>query len=163
LVETPVQDSSEAVADASPTAGERAWQHEAETNILERLEKAGLLAAPGNVDKVLEVVVNNLVLTNHLDNLPPTHCRVLLTYPLESLPVGNTILISRGLIDVLPDEASLAMVLAHELSHIILGHSVDTKYAFYDRMVTSDENLLRSLDLKRTKQDEDAADAKASE
>ena len=160
---TPVQDTSETPPDTSPSAGERAWQREAETNILERLEEAGLLARAGNVDKVLEVVVNNLVVTNHLDNLPPIHCRVLLTYPLESLPIGNTILLSRGLIDVLPDEASLAMVLAHELSHIILGHPVDTRYAFYDRMATPDENLLRSFDLKRTKPDEEAADAKAIE
>lgn len=160
---TPVQDSSETPPDTSPTAGERAWQHEAETNVLERLEKAGLLAAPGKVDKVLEVVVNNLVVTNHLDNLPLIHCRVLLTYPLESLTIVDTILVSRGLIDVLPDEASLAMVLAHELSHVILGHTADTKYAFYDRMVTPDEDLLRSFDLKRSKQDEEAADAKAIE
>ncbi|HZP02785.1 MAG TPA: M48 family metalloprotease [Terriglobia bacterium] len=159
----PVQDGSEAAPDTSPRASERAWQLEAEANILERLEQARLLAPVGAVDKVLEVVVNNLIATNGLDNLPPIHCRVLLTYPLESLPIGNTILVSRGLIDVLPDEASLALVLAHELSHVILGHPVDTKYAFYDRMATPDENLLRSFDLTRTKDDEAAADVKALE
>ncbi len=165
LVESPapVQDSSETAPDTSPGASERAWQLEAEENILERLEQARLLAPVGGVDKVLEVVVNNLMVTNGLDKLPPIHCRVLLTYPLESLPIGNTILVSRGLIDVLPDEASLALVLAHELSHIVLGHPVDTKYAFYDRMATPDENLLRSFDLKRTKEDEAAADVKALE
>jgi hypothetical protein len=34
--------------------------------------------------------------------------------------MGHTIAISRGLLDVLPDEASLAMVLAQELAHIAL-------------------------------------------
>jgi hypothetical protein len=104
-----------------------------------------------------------LIVTNHLDNLPPIHCRVLLTYPFESLTVGNTILVSRGLIDVLPDEASLAMILGHELAHIALGHNVNTKYSFSDRMMKTDEDLLKSLDLKRKRQDEEAADAKALE
>jgi hypothetical protein len=45
---------------------------------------------------------------------------VLLTTPLESFVVGRTIILSRGLLDVLPDEATLAAVLAHELAHIVL-------------------------------------------
>jgi len=36
------------------------------------------------------------------------------------------------MIDVLPDEASLAMVLTHELAHIVLGHHLNTKLAFND-------------------------------
>jgi Peptidase family M48 len=113
------------------------------------------------VDKVLETVVNNLIVTNHLDNLPPIHCRVLLTYPLESFTIGDTIVLSRGLIDVLPDEASLAMVLAHELAHIKLGDTVNTKYAFYDRMMISDSQLLKKFDFAHTQQDEEAADKEA--
>ena len=53
--------------------------------------------------------------------------------------MGNTIVVSRGLIDVLPDEGSLAMVLSHELAHIVLGHNLGSKYAFNDRMLFSDE------------------------
>jgi len=40
--------------------------------------------------------------------------------PLESFTVGHTVVLSRGLIDVLPDEGSLATMLAHELSHVVL-------------------------------------------
>jgi len=157
----PLQDTSEESHDISPLASARDWRREAEDNVLARLQKGGLLAPPGPVDKVLETVVNNLVVTNHLDNLPPIRCRVLLSYPLESLTIGDTIVVSRGLIDVLPDESSLAMVLAHELAHIVLGDTVDTKYAFYDRMMISDEDLLKKFDFARSQQNEEAADKKA--
>lgn len=162
----PVQDNSATAPDPSPVGSTREWEAEAEDNVLGRLQRAGLLAAPGEVDKVLETVVNNLAVTNHLDNLPPVHCRVLLTSPLESLSIGNTIIVSRGLVDVLPDEPSLAMILAHELAHIVLGHTLttqDTKYAFDDRLIMPDEDLLRRLNFRPSEQEEDAADAKAIE
>jgi hypothetical protein len=94
-----------------------------EDNVVERLQVAGLMAPDGEVDGILQTVVNNLMVTNDLD-LAGVRCRVLLTTPLESFVMGRTIVISRGLLDVLPDEATLAAVLAHELAHIVLGHSV---------------------------------------
>jgi len=156
----PVHDSSEVTSVLSPVESKRQLDIDAEHNVLDRLEKARLIAPPGPVDKVFETVVNNLVVTNHLDNLPPIHCRVMLTSPLESFTLNYTIVLSRGLIDVLPDEASLAMVLAHELAHIALGHRLDAKYAFNDRLQVSDEEVLTSLDLARSPQDEGAADAR---
>ena len=87
----------------------------------------------------------------------------MLTSSLESFSLAYTIVLSRGLIDVLPDEASLAMILSHELAHIALGHKLDTKYAFNDRMIVSDEQLLASLDLARSPHDEAEADAKGIE
>jgi hypothetical protein len=77
--------------------------------------------------------------------------------------VGHTIVVSRGLLDVLPDEASLAMVLAHELAHIALGHRLDTKYAVGDRMVFPDEETFRRIQVARDPHDEEAADKKALE
>src|SRR5207245_5228723 len=62
------------------------------------------------VSKVLQTVVNNLEITNNLTIEPEVRCRVLLTTPLEAFIVGHTIVVSRGLLDVLPDESSLAMV-----------------------------------------------------
>jgi Peptidase family M48 len=157
----PVVDKSVTDTDLSPLQSVRDWRQEAEDNVLARLQKGGLLAPPGPVDKVLETVVNNLAVTNHLDNLPPIRCRVLLSYPLESFTIGNTIVVSRGLIDVLPDEPSLATIMAHELAHIVLGDNVDTKYAFYDRMMISDQELLKKFDFAHSQQDEEAADQKA--
>jgi peptidase M48-like protein len=165
LVDSPqsVKDQSDAAADASPVLAQRMWERQAEENAIERLQKIGLLAPSGEVDKVLATVVNNLLVTNNIDLQGDIHCRVLLTSPLESFTIGHTIVISRGLLDVLPDEASLAMVLAHELSHIVLGHSFDTKLAFNDRLFFPDEESFRRLDFKRNSETEAAADVKAAE
>ena len=156
-------DQSGTASDASPVVAERMWERQAEDNAVERLQDVGLLAPPGGVDKVLETVVNNLLLTNNLSLSYDVRCRVLITAPLESFTIGHTIVISRGLLDVLPDEAALAMVLAHELSHIVLGHPFDAKLAFNDQMFFPDEQSFRRLDFKRRPADEDAADAKALE
>ncbi len=158
-----VHDQSDAAQDASPVESQRRWQREAEDNAVERLQKIGLIAPEGDVDKILLTVVNNLIVTNNLNIDPPVRARVLLTSPLESFTIGHTIVVSRGLLDVLPDEASLAMVLAHELSHIVLGHRLDTKFAFNDRMFFPDEDTFERLDFGRNSGDEDAADKKAVE
>jgi hypothetical protein len=165
LVDSPqsVKDQSDAAADATPVVAERMWERQAEDNAVERLQKIGLLAPPGEVDKILFTVVNNLLVTNNIDLQSDVRCRVLLTSPLESFTIGHTIVISRGMLDVLPDEASLAMVLAHELSHIVLGHKFDTKLAFNDRMFFPDEESFQRLDFKRHSGDEEAADTKALE
>jgi hypothetical protein len=55
------------------------------------------------------------------------------------------------------------MVLAHELSHIVLGHATDTKLAFNDRLFFPDEDSFQRLDFKRRPADEEAADTKALE
>jgi len=163
VVDQTVQDQSENGQDATPVESERLWEREAEDNAVERLQKIGLLAPVGEVDKILQTVINNLIVTNNLNITPEVRTRVLLTSPLESFTIGHTIVVSRGLLDVLPDEASLAMVLAHELSHIALGHKVDTKLAFNDRMFFPDENTFERLDFQRTSRDEEAADKKALE
>ncbi|MBI4485995.1 MAG: M48 family metalloprotease [Acidobacteria bacterium] len=148
----------------SPVQSQRRWEQEAEANVLDRLSRAGLLAPPGPVDAVLETVINNLAVTNNLTIDPPLKCRVLLTSPLESFTVGRTIVISRGLIDVLPDEASLAMVLGHEVSHVLLGHQlIDTKFSFADRLMIPDAELMRTLRFRRRSAEESAADVKVVE
>jgi Peptidase family M48 len=165
LVDSPqgVKDQSEVSADATPVLAQRMWERQAEDNAVERMQKIGLLAPPGEVDKVLQTVVNNLLVTNNIDLQADVRCRVLITSPLESFTIGHTIVISRGLLDVLPDEASLAMILAHELSHIVLAHPFDTKLAFNDRMFFPDEDSFQRLDFHRRPADEEAADTKALE
>ncbi|MGA8868416.1 MAG: M48 family metalloprotease [Candidatus Sulfotelmatobacter sp.] len=158
-----VKDESPTAQDASPLQAEREWQQQAEDNVIERLTRAGLLAPEGDVDRILQTVVNNLEVTNNIDLPRPVRTRVLLTAPLETFSVGNTIVISRGLIDVLPDEASLAAVLAHELAHIVLGHNLGSKFAFNDRMLFSDESTYNNLGFKHVPEEEAAADKKAVE
>ncbi|HXW16179.1 MAG TPA: M48 family metalloprotease [Terriglobia bacterium] len=150
-------------ADKSAGKSQQEWDVAAEHMVLKRLERAGLIAPPGPVDKVLETVVKNLVITSHLDMLPPVDCRVLLTSSLESFSLAYTIVLSRGLIDVLPDEPSLAMILAHELAHVTLPHKLNPQYAVNGGMYVPDEKLLAYLDFARNHQDEAAADAKGME
>ena len=158
-----VKDETAAAQDASPLAAEREWQQQAEDNVLERLQRAGLLAPEGDVDKILQTVVNNIEITNNIELPRPVRTRVLTTSPLETFSVGNTIVLSRGLIDVLPDEGSLAMVLAHELAHIVLGHNLGSQYAFNDRMLFSDDSTYKNLGFKHIPEEETAADKKAIE
>lgn len=168
---TTIQIGDEAIVDASEkpqqlsvTESQRLWDRQAEENVVERLSKAGLLAPVGEVDKILETVTRNLQITNNLPTEPAIKARVLLTSPLESFMIGKTIVLSRGLIDVLPDEASLAMMLAHELAHVSLGHRViDPKFAFADRLMVPDDELLSTVRFRHDANEEAAADAKVIE
>jgi hypothetical protein len=161
LIETPVTDDTKTNNDLSPIQAQRSWDRQAEDNITDRLERIGLLAPKGEVDKVLETVVNNLEVTNNIDLDPEVRCRVLMVSTLESFTVGHTIVLSRGLIDVLPDEASLATMLAHELSHVVLGHRLDSQYAFFDQLLVEDKDTFRHFGFARTQEEEHAANAKA--
>jgi hypothetical protein len=161
LVESPVNDDTKTANDLSPIQAQRSWDHQAEDNITDRLERIGLMSPKGEVDKVLETVINNLEVTNNIDVDPEVRCRVLMTSTLESFTLGHTIVLSRGLVDVLPDEASLATILAHELSHVVLGHRLDSQYAFFDQLLVDDKDTFRHFGFARTPDEEAAANAKA--
>jgi len=133
-----------------------------EDNVVERLQLAGLMAPDGDVDRILETVVNNLLVTNNLD-IAGVHCRVLLTTPLESFVIGRTIVVSRGLLDVLPDEATLAAVVAHELAHIVLNHSLAREYASRYRLFFPDLETYTKLDFRFDAAKEAEADSKGQE
>ena len=164
LVETPVTDETKNANDLSPVQAQRSWDRQAEDNVTDRLQRIGLIAPKGEVDKVLETVVNNLEVTNNLDIDPDVRCRVMMTSTLESFTLGHTIVLSRGLIDVLPDEASLATMIAHELGHIVLGHRMDSSYAFFDQLLgVQDKDTFRHFGFARTPDEENAASAKAVE
>src|SRR3989442_8742452 len=161
LVETPVQDDTKTSNDLSPIQAQRSWDRQAEDNVIDRLERIGLIAPRGEVDKALDTVINNLEVTNNIDLEPDVRCRVMMTSTLESYTVGHTIVMSRGLIDVVPDEASLATMLAHELSHAILGHRIDSSYAFFDQLLIDDKETFRHFGFARTPDEERAANTKA--
>ena len=156
-------ESGRGANEINPVQSQHTWEREAEDNVLDRMERAGVLAPDGEVSKILQTVVTNLEITNNLTIEPEVRCRVLLTTPLESFTIGHTIVLSRGLLDVMPDEATLAMVLAQELGHIALGHRLDTKYAFSDRMLFPDERVFKSIGLLQNDDDERAADLKGLE
>jgi hypothetical protein len=112
---------------------------------------------------VLDQIVINLVVPNNLAFTDQLHTRVLLTNSIEATTVGNTILISKGLIDSLPNEESIASVVALELAHIAMGHHIDTRYAFNDRLLFPDESTFRRIDMNHTDVDNASASKRAME
>ncbi len=160
----PVIDKSSQETDLSPEQEQLAWNAQAADNVVERLQAMGLIAPKGDVDKILDTVVNNLEVTNNLDFEPEVQCRVLMTSTIESFSFGRTIVLSRGLIDVLPDEASLAAIVAKELGYVMLGRPVDTRFAFYDRLMEFNEkHTFQHFDFSRDPKVDALAGARAAE
>lgn len=153
-------DKSDDSQDVSPLQATRDWVTQAENNVIDRLELAGLVAplTPGGYEtQVLDQIVINLAVPNNLAFSTPVHCRVLLTDTIEATTVGNTILISKGLLDTLPNEESIASVVAMELAHVALGHHIDTRYAFNDRLLFPDESTFARINMYHTDADNAAA------
>ena len=161
---SPVIDRSQKNNDLSPMQEQRAWNEQAAKNTIDKLEQSGLVAPKGHIDKVLATVVNNLEVTNNLDIEPEIQCRVLMTSTIESFSVGHIIVLSRGLIDVLPDEASLAAMLAKEMGYLLTNRKkVDTRLAFYDRLQFDEKRIFQHFDFERKPEEDVAATAKGAE
>ncbi len=158
-----VQDQPDAHQDRGPVEAKREWRRQAELNVLDRLQRSGLLAPPGEVDKVLETVENNLEATNNLNIQPEVHCRVLLTGTLESFSIGHTIVVSRGLLDVLPDEASLATMVAQELANILMDRPLNDLYGFNDTTNVPTLEVLKHFSFRNNRQETQQASEKAVE
>lgn len=161
------EDKSDDSQDVSPLQASREWVLQAENNVIDRLEQAGLVAplTPNGFEQtVLDQIVTNLVVPNNIQLSLPVHCRILLTNTIETTTVGNTILLSKGLIDTMPrNEATLASVISLELAHIALGHHIDTRYAFNDRLMFPDESSFRRVNMNHTDHDNQEAASKAQE
>ena len=164
-------DVSNDAQDVSPLGAQRAWVEQAEDNIVERLFQAGLLDAPSEFDKTLEALAGNILAYNNITLSRPIRCRTLLTEPLESLAIGNTIVISKSLLDttgvVTQDGAqqmgNLNAILAFQIAHIILAHRLDTKYAFNDRLLFPTNSVFNRIPMHHTDADNAAAAKKAME
>jgi hypothetical protein len=164
-------DVSNDAQDVSPLGAQRAWVQQAEDNIVERLFQAGLLDAPSEFDKTLEALAGNILAYNNITLSRPIRCRTLLTEPLESLAIGNTIVISKSLLDttgvVTQDGAqqmgNLNAILAFQIAHIILAHRLDTKYAFNDRLLFPTTSVFNHIPMHHTDADNAAAAKKAME
>ena len=160
------EDKSDDSQDVSPLQASREWVSQAENNVIDRLVEAGMVAPltpNGYETTVLDQIVINLAVPNNLAFSSPIHCRVMLTGTIETTSVGNTILVSKGLIDSLPNEESIASVIAMELAHIALGHHIDTRYAFNDRLLFPDESTFKRIDMFHTDHDNEDAAKKATD
>ncbi len=164
-------DVSQDAQDVSPLGAQRAFVKQAEDNVVERLFQAGLLDAPSDFDHTLEALANNILAYNNIAVSSPIRVRTLLTEPLESLAVGNTIILSKSLIDTTAvvtsdgqqQEGNLDALLAFQLAHIIVGHRLDTKYAFNDRLLFPDNSAFKRIPMHHTDADNTEAAKKAVE
>jgi len=153
-------DRSNDSQDVGPLQGSRMWITQAENNVIDRLVEAGLVTPQitgGYEDKVLGQIVINLIVPNSLAFTDQIHARILLTNTVEETTVGNTILLSKGLIDSLPSEEAIASVIAMELAHIAMGHHIDTRYAFNDRLLFPDESTFQRIDMYHSDHDNEEA------
>jgi len=166
-------DVSQDAQDTSPLGAQRAWVQQAEDNVVDRLFRAGLLDAPSDFDKILEQIAGNILAYNNIQVARPIRVRTLLTEPLESLAIGNTIVLSKSLIDTtaVPDSggvqqaqvANLYAVIAFQLSHILLGHRLDTKFAFNDRLLFPNTSTFQHIPMHHTNIDNEEAAKKTLE
>jgi len=147
-----ISDQAADLEHTNPVESMQQWEIETENRALDRLQALGLLAAEGENENVLQHIVDQLIERNHLDIQGAVRVRVLLTLPLESFTLGHTIVVSRGLLEMLPDQASIATVLAGELSHIALGHNLNN-----DRVLFREEDTVELLRPKRDPADDNAA------
>ena len=164
-------DVSNDAQDVSPLGAQRAWVQQAEDNVVERLFQAGLLDAPSEFDKTLEALANNILAYNNITLSRPIRCRTLLTEPLESVAIGNTIVVSKSLLDTTAvvtqdgqqQMGNLNAILAFQIAHIILAHRLDTKYAFNDRLLFPTTSVFDRIPMHHTDADNTAAAKKAME
>ncbi len=163
-------DVSQDAQDVSPLGAQRAWVQQAEDNVVDRLFQAGLLDAPSDFDKILEQIAGNVLAYNNIQVARPVRVRTLLTEPLESLAIGNTIVLSKSLIDTtaVPGNNNeqvnnLYAIIAFQLAHIIQGHRLDTKYAFNDRLLFPDTAAFARIPMHHTDKDNEEASKKTIE
>ncbi|MGB8260328.1 MAG: M48 family metalloprotease, partial [Terracidiphilus sp.] len=159
-------DKSDDSQDVGPLQATRAWVTQAENNVIDRLVEAGLVAPlnqGGYETSILDQIVINLAVPNNLAFTDPVHCRILLSTTVEATTVGNTILVSKGLVDSLPSEEAIASVISMELAHIAMGHHIDTRYAFNDRLLFPDEATFQRIDMYHSEHDNTEAVKRAME
>ena len=73
------------------------------------------------------------------------------TWMRGGLAVGNTIVLSRGLIDVVPDEETLAALIAHGMADAILAKPYQDQYASSDILRLSPTEVLKRLSFEERK------------
>jgi hypothetical protein len=87
---------------------------------MSQLQANGLIASSGSVETWLDGLVQKIRIAGHMTG-PDVHCRILVTTPVELFSIGNIIVVSRGLLNTVPDESILSALLAHEVAQISLG------------------------------------------
>jgi hypothetical protein len=149
--------------DSSPLEQQRAWRDLSVDNVFEVLERVGLAAPRGDVEKVLDTIINNIMATNNFDSRIEMHCRVLMTSDFEMFSMQNTIVLSRGLIDVVPNEETLAALLAFEMADALEPKPAQDQYGFSDILRLTPTQALKKLSFADTSQEAEKNSERAME
>jgi hypothetical protein len=123
------------------------------------LDASGVLAVPGEVEHSLNGIVEEIQSANGIAG-PAIKCRVLLTTPVEMFSIDNTVLISRRLLNLVPDKSLLAALMAGEIANITLQHSrwtATTESSVFDGHRLSN---LTDFGIRRTPSQQTAAHAR---
>ncbi len=127
-----------------------------ESQLFDDLQDVGLLAPVGDIDRVLNAISAHIEKSNKLPKR--VRCRLLLTTPMSTVSIGDTVVISRGLLDVVPSEAALAGILAREIAFVLRKDQRGQSAA-----ASGENELWAELKQKRGMQEERAADLDALE
>jgi hypothetical protein len=85
------------------------------------MQAAGLIGSFGEVEQQLNRIMQDIQTADSFP-APALNCRVLLTTPVEIFSLGPTVVVSRLLLNLVPNRVSLAFHMAREVAHVILGH-----------------------------------------
>lgn len=89
--------------------------------------------------------MNNIVTTNNFDSEIEIKCRVLMTSDFELFSMQKTIVLSRDLIDVVPNEETLAALLAFEIADAMVPKPAQDQYGFSDILRLTPTEALKKL------------------
>jgi hypothetical protein len=98
------------------------------------------LAPVGDVEQLLNETIETV---SHSElaalHLPKVTCRVLLTTPLDMFHIQNTILLSRGLLEM-ASSSVLDGLLAHELAHVAMDQTADKPFDYSQSLFTTERS-----------------------
>ena len=85
---------------------------------LSKLQSAGLIAHPSVSERELESMLSDLSAKSHI-RPGDVRVHILMTTPIELFSVGNDIVVSRGLLNIVPNRSILVGLLAREMVHVM--------------------------------------------
>jgi hypothetical protein len=127
-----------------------------QNGLVARLDADGLLAMSGEQEHRLDRIVHQIAPISGMGTHKIT-CRVLLTTPAEMFAVGDVIVVSRGLLSLVPNDSILAFMVARQVAHIVLGHTGTASQPLTESLFDLGENKTFTGLGMRWKADEEAA------
>jgi len=119
----------------------------------------GIVAPKGSVEASLDAIIAGISDASR-PWISGVSCRVLLTTNVELFHIGNTILMSRGLLEMAPNNEVLTALLAHELAHIVNDGGKQLRFDYEKTLFEHGRTLdFSGLGIKTSAQEEEKAAA----